>query len=74
MKGYNYAEAWKKNKLRYYRELNKYTQVQISKELGIAQNMYQKYESGKLQPSIALVIKLSDIYGVTVKELCGYEK
>ena len=74
MKEIDYNLLWKKNKFKYYRkQINKYTQEQIANHLGISQQQYQKYESGKLQPSVALVIKLADFYGVSVKELCGLE-
>ena len=74
MKEIDYNLLWKKNKFKYYRkQINKYTQEQIADHLGISQQQYQKYESGKLQPSVALVIKLADFYGVSVKELCGLE-
>ena len=74
MKEIDYNLLWKKNKFKYYRkQINKYTQEQIANHLGISQQQYQKYESGKLQPSVALVITLADFYGVSVKELCGLE-
>lgn len=66
--------SWKKNKLKYYRKLNNYTQEQMAMIFKISQQNYQRYEKGVVEPSIALAIKFADFFGITVKELCGYEK
>lgn len=73
MKSFDYNSLWKKNKLKQYREQNKYTQEHIASFLNISQQQYQKYESGNLQPSVILVAKLADFYNISVQELCGID-
>ena len=67
-------DLWKKNKLKYYRKLNNYTQEQIANIFKISQQNYQRYEKGLVEPSIALAIKFADFYSISVKELCGLEE
>ncbi len=54
-----------------YRHINELTQQEIADRLGIDRTTYSKYESGKATPQFNNIIKLSEIYGVSVGELCG---
>lgn len=62
-----------KNKLKYYRKLNNYTQEQMADIFKISQQNYQRYEKGVVEPSIALAIKFADFFCISVKELCGLD-
>lgn len=50
------------------------TQTQVAKKLGIAQVTYCNYELGNREPDISTVIKLADIFEVSIDELFGYSK
>lgn len=47
------------------------TQQQVAMNLGIAQQKYQQYESGKYQPDIDTLIKIADFFDVTLDYLLG---
>ena len=46
-----------------------YTQKQIAKLLNISRQAYSNYERGKRIPDIDLLIKIADIYHVTLEQL-----
>lgn len=48
------------------RVINKRTQVEIAKVLGIAQNTYSQYENGKIPYRADMLIVLADLYGVDI--------
>ena len=48
-----------------------YTQKQIGEYLGISQNTYSQYEIGVLNYPIDVLIKLADLYGVSIDYLLG---
>ena len=50
------------------------TQLEVAAELGIAGPSYAAYESGKTSPSINTLIKIAQMYGVTLDWICGIEK
>ena len=47
------------------------TQQQVAKVLGVSQNTYSQYEIGVLNYPVDAVIKLADLYGVSVDYLLG---
>ena len=51
-----------------------YTQKQVSEFLGIAQTTYAGYETGRNEPDIKTMIKLSDLYKVDLNYLMGRYK
>ena len=53
------------------RKLNQYTQRQISEYLGIAQPSYIRYENGSSEPSLENLLKLADLFDVSVDYLLG---
>ena len=53
------------------RKENSYTQQFIADYLKIDRSNYSKYELGKLEPSIYMLIALSKLYGVSVDYLLG---
>lgn len=50
---------------------NGYTQKQIGEYLGISQNTYSQYEIGVLNYPVDALIKLADLYSVSVDYLLG---
>lgn len=57
--------------IRKYRVINDLTQQDLADRLGVDRTTYSKYESGKANPQFTNVVKLADIFGITVGELCG---
>lgn len=47
------------------------TQQVVADYLGCAPNIYSRYETGSRQPSIEVLLKLADLFGVTVDFLLG---
>ena len=48
-----------------------YTQKQIGDYLGISQNTYSQYEIGVLKYPVDVLIKLADLYDVSIDYLVG---
>lgn len=51
------------------RKSYKYTQKQIASKLNISRQAYSNYERGKRIPDISMLIRLADIYSVTLEQL-----
>jgi len=47
------------------------TQADVAAALGVSSVVYSRYETGKRQPSIDVLIQMADIFGVTVDFLLG---
>ena len=47
------------------------TQTQVAEALGIKQPSYIRYENGKGQPSLENLVKLSELFDVSVDYLLG---
>lgn len=60
--------------IRKFREAEGYTQTYIAKILGINQKTYSKYENEKLEISYKDLIKLADLYGVSLDILVGRKR
>lgn len=50
---------------------NGYTQKQIGEYLGISQNTYSQYEIGVLKYPVDVLIKLANLYNVSIDYLVG---
>lgn len=55
--------------LKTYREVNKLTQDNIGRILGMTRQQYSRYELGKRDLPIKHLITLAKFYGVTVDDL-----
>lgn len=64
-------EIMKFENIRSLRIDNGYTQKQIGEYLGISQNTYSQYEIGVLNYPIDVLIKLADLYNVSIDYLVG---
>lgn len=60
--------------LKKYRYINEMTQQEIADRLGVDRTTYSKYESGKANPQFDNVLKLAEVFGVSVIDVCGTEK
>lgn len=57
------------NNLKKYREANGYTQDYVSMKLNISRQAYSNYERGKRNPDVDLLVKLSNLYDITLNQL-----
>ena len=55
--------------LRRLRSDHNYTQAQIGEKLNISRQAYSNYETGKRIPDIDMLIRIADIYEVTLEQL-----
>ena len=53
------------------RKLNKLTQQQVAKHLGISQPSYIRYEHGSAEPSYDKLVMLADLFDVSIDYLLG---
>jgi transcriptional regulator with XRE-family HTH domain len=61
-------------KLKELREAKGLTQKQVAEDLSIQQQTYQRYERGRREPRIDMLIKLADCFDVSVDYLIRHEK
>lgn len=57
--------------IRALREDNNLTQAQVAAVLGVAQNTYSQYETGKIELTAPILLKLAEFYHVSVDYLLG---
>lgn len=57
--------------IRDLREDNDITQAEVARVLGIAQNTYSQYETGKIQFTAEMLVLLADFYQTNVDYLLG---
>lgn len=62
----NYGES-----LKYQREIHGLSQNQLAKLTKISQQSISYWETNTGLPSIDLLVKLADFYGITLDELIG---
>lgn len=58
-------------RLKELRKERRLTQTQVGNYLGITVSAYGNYELGQREPSIDMLLKLADYFGVTVDYLLG---
>lgn len=59
------------NNLIELRKLHHLTQRQVAAVLGISQPSYIRYENGKAESSLEALVKLADLFDVSIDYLCG---
>ena len=59
--------------IRFFRKANNLTQEELSKHLGGSKNLVSNYENGISTPDIYTLVKLADIFDITLDELVGRE-
>ena len=60
--------------IRNLREDNDRLQVQLAEYLNVKQTTYSKYELGKINVPVDVLIKLADYYDVSIDYLVGISK
>lgn len=55
--------------LRYFRRKAGYTQTRLAKAIGVDQSAISYWESGKIEPRMKNVLKLSRLLGCSMEEL-----
>lgn len=58
-------------RIRDLREDHDWKQEYVAQKLGITQTNYSKYELGKVNIPIEMLMKLADLYGVSLDYLTG---
>lgn len=64
---------YKYEKMEELRKQQGLTQNQVAEVLGMTQQQYQLYESGKREILLHLMIRLADFYGVSMDYIVGRE-
>jgi len=57
--------------LKELRLVNKFTQIELSKKVGVNQSSYSDWERGVSRPEYETLVLLADIFDVSVDELFG---
>ena len=57
--------------IKFYRRALNLTQDELAKKLGGKKSLVSNYENGHSTPDIYVIIKLADIFDVTLDELVG---
>lgn len=63
-----------KNNLTYYRKRAGYSQDQFAEILGYNSRTVQYWESGKSVPDVETLLKMTEIFCVTLDELVTYDR
>ena len=53
------------------RKLNRFTQREVAQRLGISQPSYIRYENGSAEPTLENLVKIADLYDVSVDFMLG---
>ena len=61
---------WNEN-LRLCRERFHYLQKELSEKLNISERTLQRYEAGISEPTVSILLKLSEIYELSIDEILG---
>lgn len=62
-----------KNNLSTRRKALHLTQAQVAKTIGIHENAYQRYESGSVEPSVSMALRIANVLNATVEDLFPLE-
>ena len=62
------------NRIRELRKSNGLTMKQLGQQIGLAESTISQYETGKRSPDNETLLKLGEIFGVTVGYILGSEE
>lgn len=62
-----------RNRIQELRIAHGFTQVALAKKLGVSKQAISNWENDNIQPSIEMLIRLADVFGVTTDYLLGRE-
>ena len=57
--------------LKELRVINHMTQRQVAEVLGISQPSYIRYENGTAEPTLENLVRIADLFDVSIDYLCG---
>lgn len=60
--------------LKWLRQMNHLTQEQLALKVGVSRESITKWENGKIEPTIESIVKLADVFEVSVDELLGVKQ
>lgn len=60
--------------LKQIRKQHNMTQQEVADALGCSSIVYGRYETGKRQPSADVLIRLADVFDVSIDYLLGYDR
>ena len=60
-------------RLVYFRKKNKLTQNDVAYHLNVVRSTYTNWEAGRSEPDIATLIKICDLYNISIDNLVGRE-
>jgi len=60
--------------IRYYRKKMGLTQEELARKLNVSRPMLSKWENGTSVPDLEAVVKLSELFGVSIDRLLGKEE
>lgn len=60
-----------KNNMKLIREMKKLTQQEVAEYLNLTRQSYNYYELGKRSPDMETLVKLADLYNVSIDYLLG---
>lgn len=63
-----------KLRLTYLRKNAKLTQKELAEKIGTTASTISKYEQGQLEPSLEMLEKMADLFGVSMDFLLGYRE
>lgn len=61
------------NNLRVLRKLKSWSQKKTAYNLEIKASTYQSYEEARAEPNVEMLIRIADLYGITVDQLIRNE-
>lgn len=47
------------------------SQIALAKEIGVSSRIYQTYEYGKSEPKMSNLVRIADVFGVSLDYLTG---
>jgi len=59
--------------IRFYRKAENMTQAQLAERLGVGRTTVGEYEAGRNEPDVETLIRIADIFDITLDELLGRE-
>ena len=62
------------NRIREVRKLNGMTMKQLGAEIGVAESTVSQYETGKREPDNETLLRIGELFNVTVGNLLGAEE
>ncbi|HAN45957.1 MAG TPA: transcriptional regulator, partial [Cyanobacteria bacterium UBA8156] len=62
-----------KNRLKELRELRRWSQSDLARELGVSRQAVHGLESGKFDPSLNMAFKLASLFNATIEDVLIYE-